>query len=262
MAFAQLSFDIDLKKMERAFSHIEKKVIPQAAAGWLNGVAFAARQQLIEHNKEAFDGHTGFTDRAWLVDKARPDKGQAMYAVVKARPLQAGYLKFQIFGGDRKVGDSGAGPFDLLVGADKVNKAGNIRKGYAKSLGAKNRAEKAARRDLRAKRVVAREAGQPVRPLMWVTQKPRQGGLFWGEIGGREGYWQRPLRTKASPGKKVRGAVTVVNRSKPKALLSVADKARYEPRFRYNQQLQKAIGKAGTQAAFAAELKRAMAKGR
>ena len=261
MAFAELSFDYDLKKIEKAFSHIEKKVIPQAAAGFLNGIAFATRQQLIDHNPEAFKGHKDFTDRGWVVDKARPDKGQAMYAIVKAREKQAGYMHFQIFGGTRKLGDSGSGPFDLLVGADKLDKAGNIRKGYAKSLGKKNRAEKAARRDLRAKRKVAREAGQPVRPHMWVTSKPRQGGIFWGTIGDREGYWQRPLRTRATPGKKVRGAVTVVNRGEPTALLSVADQARYEPRFRYNQQLDRAVRKAGTQAAFAAELRRAMSKG-
>jgi hypothetical protein len=86
----------------------------------LNAAALEIRGAQTQHTKDVFDrpkSHT--TDKKWLVDKARPADGDRMFATVNARPAQAEYLKFQIFGGRKAKGDVGAGPFDIYAGQPK-----------------------------------------------------------------------------------------------------------------------------------------------
>src|SRR5688572_23477587 len=109
----KLDFDFDYSRLMNDLDAIGKKALPKAAAGYLNGIAVESRRLMIKHNSEAFDGHVKFTDQAWVYDKAKPSDGENMVSVVKARPKQEAYLWFQIFGGARKQGDSGSGPYDL-----------------------------------------------------------------------------------------------------------------------------------------------------
>ena len=256
--FAHLSFDVDFRALERQLDDVARKALPRAAAGWLNGVAFEARQQLTKHVPEAFDGHVKFTERGFDVERAKPGDRDRMYAAVKVRPQQAAYLAFQIFGGTRTASDAGAsGPRDVFVGARRTDRAGNIPKGAIKRFSARNRAEKQERKQLRQRRDAMRAAGQSTRPAMWLTAQRGRPGVFFGEINGAKGYWERPRRTRAK-GKRMKGATTVVNRSAPKRLISVADRATYKPRFMYDAQIVKAMRAKGTRQAFGSELARAM----
>jgi len=260
LSFAELRFDFDYRQMERQLEGIARKALPAAAAGFLNGVAFDARASLKRHVGEAFDGHVKFTERGFMVTKAKPADGERMFAEVFVQPKQAAYLHFQVFGGTRTHDDAGAsGRTDVFVGAARTDRAGNIPKGAIKRLSARNRAEKQQRAAWRAKRVALRSSGQSVRPAMWVTVNKSKPGVFFGTIGGATGYWERPKRTTAK-GKRMRGAVTVVNRSAPKRLLSVADSATYKPRFLYQKQIERAMQSRGGRDAFARELARALRK--
>lgn len=258
--FASLNFDFDYRGLQRQLDDVARKALPKAAAGFLNSVAFEAQGNLKRHVGEAFDGHVKFTERLAGVRKAKPVDGDKMFAEVFIQPKQAAYLHFQVFGGTRTHDDAGAsGRNDIFVGAARTDRAGNIPKGAIKRLSARNRAERQQRADLRAKRVGLRATGQSVRPAMWVTAHRNKGGIFFGEVGGVRGYWERPKRTTAK-GKRMRGAVTVVNRSAPKRLLSVSDQAVYKPRFQYQRQVDAAMNSRGGRDAFARELARALRK--
>lgn len=258
--FASLNFDFDYRGLQRQLDDVAKKAFPRAAAGFLNSVAFESQASLKRHVGEAFDGHVKFTERLAGVKKAKPTDGDRMFAEVFIQPKQAAYLAFQIFGGTRTHDDAGAsGRTDVFVGAARTDRAGNIPKGAIKRLSLRNRAEKQHRKDLRAKRIGLRATGQSVRPAMWVTVNRSKPGIFFGEIGGVRGYWERPKRTTAK-GKRMRGAVTVVNRSAPKRLLAVADQAVYKPRFQYQRQIERALQSRGGRDAFARELARALRK--
>jgi hypothetical protein len=258
----RLDFSFDDRALTKTFRHLEKEVLPKAAAGWLNGIAFEAQKQLKAHVKEAFDGSVPFTERGFVVEKAKPQAGLGgMFAEVRIQPAQAAYLRFQIDGGVRKRGDAGSGPFDLFVFGAKKNKAGNIRWGYAKQLGKQHREEKSKRTSLRAQREAARAQGQDTSPFAFFRVNRNRPGIFFGEISGIKGYWQRPKRSKAAR-KRVSGVISVRPTEKMKPLLSVADHARYKPRYQYQAQITKALRVKATSQAFSAELQRQMSKRR
>lgn len=266
----QLNFDFDYRKLLRDLDAVGRKALPKAAAGYLNGIAAQARRNLIQHNSEAFSGHVAFTDRAWVFEKAKASDGDRMFSVAKALPRQEAYLVFQVFGGKRKQGDSGSGPYDLFVGADKHNGAGNILWGYPKKLSEQNRAEKAARKEWRSRRESLRErrewdisqfSPELHQDLTWKAHANNKPGVFWGQIGGVKGYWRRPVLTKAAR-KRKKGVITsrVRQGSHLTPLLSVAKVAAYKPIYKYDLQIDKAMSAMGGQAAFAAEFTRAMSK--
>lgn len=256
----KLDFQFDERALRKTLTNLEKEVLPKAAAGWLNGIAFEAQKALKDHIKEAFDGHVPFTERGFIVEKAKPQAGLGgMFAQVRIRPEQAAYLHFQIEGGTRKRGDAGSGPFDLFVFGEKKNKAGNIRWGYPKQLSKQHREEKSKRQSLRAQREAARAQGQDTSPFAWFRATRNRPGIFFGEIGGVKGYWQRPKRSKAAR-KRVHGVISVRSTEKLKPLLSVADHARYKPRYQYQAQISKALRVIATSAAFGVELQRQMSK--
>lgn len=258
----KLDNQFDERAFQKSIYRIQKEILPKAAAGWLNGIAFEAQKNLKAHVKEAFDGHVPFTERAWKVEKANPQAGlQNMFSEVKAQPAQAAYLRFQIDGGIRKRGDAGSGPFDLFVFGEKRNRAGNIRWGYPKQLSKQNREEKSKRTSLRAQREAARSQGQDTSSLAWFRAARNRPGIFFGEVGGIKGYWQRPKRSKAAR-KRVVGMISVRSIEKMKPLLSVADHARYKPRYQYQAQITKAMRVKATSAAFGVELQRQLSKKR
>lgn len=255
------SFQSDDLQLRKTFQTLESN-IQKAAAGFLNGIAFEAQKALKAHVKEAFDGSVPFTQRAWTVEKAKPTSGmQGIFAEVRALPAQAAYLRFQIDGGVRKTGDAGSGPFDLMVFGAKKNKAGNIRWGYPKLLSKQNREEKSKRTSLRAQREAARAQGQDTSELAWFRVSRNRPGIFFGETGGIKGYWQRPKRSKAAKTRQI-GVISVRPTEQLKPLLSVADQARYKPRYQYQAQITKALRVKATPQAFSAELNRQMLKRR
>lgn len=256
----RLDFHFDEKALQKSLSHIEKSVFPKAAAGFLNSLAFEAQKTLKSHVKEAFDGSVPFTERGFVVSKAKPQTNLAsMFAEVRIQPAQAAYLRFQIDGGVRKTGDAGSGPFDLLVFGAKKNRAGNIRWGYPKQLSKQNREEKSKRASLRSQREAARAQGQDTSPFAYFRASRNRPGIFFGEVGGVKGYWQRPKRSKAAR-KRLPGVISVRPTEQLKPLLSVADHARYKPRYQYQAQITKALRVKATQQSFAHELNRQMSK--
>lgn len=266
--FATLGFEFDVREMQRGLDDIAKKHLPKAAAGFLNGVAFEARKQLIKHNSEAFDRPVKFTDRAWVVDKAKPADGDEMVATVRAQPEQAAYLQYQIFGGERGAGDPGAGKWDVFAHSDRLTRAGGVDKRYLKRLSQRNKDERKARKDLRSKRIAVRaqrQSGQhgPFQDFSWVKASKNKPGVFFGEVGGLRGYWERPRRTKAAKKRRV-GVISVKPRgsARPKLLFAMKDAVSYKPRYKYDLQVQKAMRSAATGAAFRRELSRSMSKSR
>lgn len=265
-----LLFDYDYQKLQRELDAVGRRALPKAAAGYLNGIAIQARKNMIKHNSEAFDGHVAFTDRGWRYSKARASDGERMASAVNILPKQEAYMYFQIFGGDRKVGDAGSGPYDLFVHGDNTNAAGNIRWGYVKRLSKQNREEKAERKEWQAYADSVRErrewdmgqyAPGVYQDLSWVGHNRNKPGIFWGKIGGVEGYWKRPKLTKKSR-KRRKGvhSVRVRQGSHLTPLLSVAKLAHYKPIFKYDIQIEKAMAAMGGQDAFRREFDRAMSK--
>lgn len=256
----RLDFQFDERALQKSLTQIQKDVLPKAAAGFLNSLAFEAQKVLKSHVKEAFDGSVPFTERGFVVSKAKPSANlSTMFAEVRIQPAQAAYLKFQIDGGTRKTGDAGSGPFDLFVFGAKKNRAGNIRWGYPRQLSKQYREEKSKRQSLRAQRESAREQDQDTSPYAYFRAVRNRPGIFFGEVGGVKGYWQRPKRSKAAR-KRIPGVISVRPTEQLKPLLSVADQARYKPRYQYQAQITKALRVKATQQSFAHELKREMSK--
>lgn len=169
MSSQNYDFDFDLQALAKTLDGIHKKVLPDAVAGFLNGIAFAGRRNLLQHNQDAFDGHVSYTDRGWYVTKTKASsREEAMQTRVEALPDQADYLKYQIFGGTRGKGDAGSGPYDLLLWAPRRNSAGNIERGYLRRyrLTQRNKREKEQRAAHRAKRTAHRAAQADYRMQM------------------------------------------------------------------------------------------------
>ena len=249
----------DDRVLRKTFQNIESN-IQKAAVGFLNGIAFEAQKALKTHVREAFDGSVPFTERGFVVEKAKTTAGLgSMFAEVRILPAQAAYMRFQIDGGVRRTGDAGSGPFDLMVFGARKNKAGNIRWGYPKQLSKQNREEKSKRLSLRAQREAARAQGQDTSELAWFRVNRNRPGIFFGEIGGVKGYWQRPKRSKAAKTRQI-GVISVRPTEQMKPLLSVADQARYKPRYQYQAQIAKALRVKATPQVFASELNRQMSK--
>lgn len=254
----KMDFVFDERALIKNLTSLQKEVLPKAAAGFLNGIAFEAQKLMKAHVKEAFDGSVPFTERGFVVTKAKHQNGmQNMFSEVKIRPEQAAYLRFQINGGVRKTGDAGSGPRDLFVFGAKTNKAGNIRWGYTRQLSKQNKQEKAKRLSLRQQRDAARASGQDTSPFAYFRASRNRLGIFWGDVGGIKGYWQRPKRSKATR-KRTVGVVSVRAVEKLKPLLSVSPTARYKPRYQYQGQIMKALRGRATSVAFGMELRRVM----
>src|SRR5690606_12709702 len=178
----------------------------------------------------------------------------------RAQPAQAAYLRFQIDGGVRKTGDAGSARHGLFVFGAKKNKAGNIRWGYQRQLTKQLGEERSKRAEMRSKRNAARATGELTSPFAYFRAVRNRPGIFFGDVGGSLGYWQRPKRSKAAR-RRVPGIITVRPTERLKPLLSVADRARYKPRYLYQKQISKALSLRANQASFAHELNRQIRKG-
>lgn len=261
-----LGFNFDYREIEKQLSDIEKKALPYAAAKVLNNAAFAVRNSLLRYTEKIFDRPNAYTRAAWLVDKANSKDGPAMSAAIKARPKQAAYLQFQIFGGVRGKGTSGSGPYDLFAYSAKLTKYGGVDRRYLKQISKQAKAEKERRRELASKRRAA--AGDPNmtparrRKLKWVVASKNKPGIFFGEIYGIKGYWKRSQRitphdrkwmAKSSKihghvygemheqtGKAPKGIWTKAG-SHPELLFAVQSTIKNKPIFEYDKVVRKAF---------------------
>lgn len=256
-----MGFTVDLKAFERQLNDIEKRALPDAARGYLNEIAFQSRTALRAQMEKDFDRPNKFTLSAFLVKKADKKDGQRMEATIFARPEQEEYLAFQVFGGVRRKGDVGATPWDVVVGADRSDRHGNVPRRYLAQTAKKAKRERDQRAKLRTRRAAAKASPKKRKvDLTWVTRSKNKPGTFFGTIKGRKGYWERPERSLAAP-IRVRGIKSVRTTGRLRPLVSMSDQARYQAaRFKYADAVIATHRKYGTQARFAEELARALAK--
>ncbi len=234
----------DTRSFERSLSKIEKQVLPQAQAGFLNGITFGARKGLLAYaDKNIKGGPNPWTRKGFVVDKATP---QSLEATVSIRPEQARYMTYLINGGVRRAGDPGASAFDVRVDTaeDSKNSLGNAKRGYLGRIARQARAEKTKRAKLRTKREKLRAAGKPTISARWVASTVGNAGIFFGAVGGKKGYWQRP---QARSGKL-------------KMLVRFSDDAAYKPSFRWDDTISASIRQSDLGKLYGAEITRALKK--
>jgi hypothetical protein len=268
--FATLGFEFDYRTLQRQLDGVARDVMPQAAARFLNKVAFEARDQLKKEVNRAFDKPVKFTRDAFRVSYANEMAGEHMFSSVEVMDEQAKYLAFQIFGGERGAGDAGSGKYDVFAHSDKLTRAGGVDRGYLKRLGERNRKEKSERKQLRAQRPALKErrmwdmnqySPEEYRPLTWVEKSRNKPGIFFGEVGGLKGYWERPKRTKVSKHRK-KGVISVKpsGNNRPRLLMAMKDSVSYRPLMKYDYAVMEAWRIKGTKFWWDKALKHEVAK--
>lgn len=247
--FAQARFDFDFRALERQLEGVAKRVFPQAAARFLNGIAFDARDRMKKGVERDFDRPNNFTKNAFTVVRAKESDRENMFATIEIKDEQAKYLAFQVFGGTRGAGDPGAGRWDVQTWSSRKTKYGGVDRRFLKRTAQRNRDEKAKRKDLRARRQSAAAAGLPTRDHSWVKNSRNRPGVFFGTVDGVRGYWERPKRTKAARVRK-RGVVTVrpEGNNRPKPLVLMQDRVTHKPFFRYDWYVRESFRVKGTRA--------------
>ena len=239
-------FTFDLRGFEKAMTKLEKKVLPQAQAGFLNGIAFGARKALLKHADATIQGKpTAWTKRGFVVDKATPE---SLESVIQIQPQQAGYMTYMINGGVRRKGDVGATPFDVLTDApdSEKNAFGNLKRGYLKKIARQARVEKTKRARLAAKRDKLRAAGKATAPASWAVNSGGKPGIFFGQIDGKKGYWQRAAKRDGD--------------YRLKLLARMSDEAKYTPTFRWDQTISASIKDSDPAKMYGNEIARALRK--
>jgi len=240
----KLSYGIDLRAFERQLTAIQKQALPAAQSGYLNALAFGARKSLLSaFEKEIAGGPVAFTKRGVVVDKSSPAASSKLESVVKLLPEQARYLQYPILGGARRAGDPGASRYDVLTEGRERNAYGNIRKGYLSRIAKKAKAEKNRRKSLRLKREELQSNGKPTARYKW-SSGTRAPGVFFGEIRGAKGYWQRP----STPSDKL------------ELLARFSERATYRTTVHWSRAIEKAVFIEDPKSVFNAELRRAIAK--
>lgn len=239
-------FEFDLRDFTKTMSSIEKQVLPQAQAGFLNGLAFGARKSLLKHADATIQGKpTAWTKKGFVVDKATPT---SLEATVRIQPQQAGYMTYLINGGTRKAGDVGATPFDVLTDApdSEKNAFGNLKRGYLKRIARQARVEKTKRARLAAKRDKLRAAGKSTAPASWAANNTSKPGIFFGKIDGKKGYWQRAAKRDGD--------------YRLKLLARMSDEAVYKPTFKWDQTISASVNNSDPAKMYQSEITRALRK--
>lgn len=240
-------FTFDRRGFEKTLKRVEKQVLPQAQAGFLNGIAFGARKALLKHADATIQGKpTTWTRKGFVVDKATPE---SLEATVRIQPQQAGHMTYLINGGVRKKGDVGATPFDVLTDASdsEKNAFGNLKRGYLKRIARQAKAEKMKRARSAAKRGKLRAAGKPTTPARWAANNASgKPGIFFGKIGNQKGYWQRAAQRDGD--------------YKLKLLARMSDEAVYKPSFRWDETISASVNASDLAKIYSAEITRVLRK--
>jgi hypothetical protein len=239
-------FEFDTRGFEKTLTRVEKQILPQAQAGFLNGIAFGARKSLLKHADAVIQGGpTAWTKKGFVVDKATPE---SLEAVVRIQPQQAGYMTYLINGGVRKAGAVGATPFDVLTDApdSEKNAFGNLKRGYLKRIARQAKSEKTKRARLRAKRDKLRADGKSVTSASWKSNSGGKPGIFFAKIGNQKGYWQRAAMKDGD--------------YKLKLLARMSDEATYKPTFRWDETISASVNASDLAKAYSSEITRALRK--
>lgn len=122
-----IDIKINTTSATRFLNNIATKQIPYAAMNTLNTVAFGVRDEEVKALDKHLDRPTPFTKRGYEVVKA--SRGR-LIASVRARQIQAAYLKYQVEGGSRGPKRQAI----VLPRAIGVNAYGNMPKGRVKSV--------------------------------------------------------------------------------------------------------------------------------
>mgnify|MGYP003628244506 FL=1 len=109
----------NIKKVTKGLTKTQKKQIPFATANAINKTLFQLRKEMAKQTEKKLDRPTPFTQKGFLVDKAKKNK---LTGVLFIKEAVEKYLKFQIDGGVRS-----GNPFvSIPTRNKKLNKYGNI----------------------------------------------------------------------------------------------------------------------------------------
>lgn len=195
-----ISFDLrsNWHDIESELDAIGRIVYPRSVATLLNRVAWATRKKMMQHIQDTFDRPKRFTINSIFVDPAKYQDGDQMAAMMYFGGKQANYLWYQITGDTRRTGDFGSGRYDILFFAKKESQYGGAyTKSEVRKIANKNKKERKRRKLYRDKREAAAAAGKPVDKYRWNVVSKNDPGIFFGEVDGVEGYWQRSERYTA-----------------------------------------------------------------
>jgi len=109
------------KQVTKKLSNMQKKQLPFASANAINTTLFGLRKEMAKQTVKKLDRPTPFTQRGFLVDKAKKTK---LRGILKIRPEVESYLHYQIEGGIRKPSSKKVAV--PITRNKRLNKYGNI----------------------------------------------------------------------------------------------------------------------------------------
>ena len=109
----------NIKEVTKGMSSIQKQQIPFATANAINTTLFELKKEMAKQTVKKLDNPTPFTQRGFLVDKAKKTK---LFGLLFAKEEVAKYLHYQIEGGTRSSGKK----FAIPTSNAKLNRYGNI----------------------------------------------------------------------------------------------------------------------------------------
>ena len=109
----------NIKEVTKGMSSMQKKQIPFATANAINTTLFELKKEMAKQTVKKLDNPTPFTQRGFLVDKAKKTK---LFGLLFAKEEVAKYLHYQIEGGTRSSGKK----FAIPTSNAKLNRYGNI----------------------------------------------------------------------------------------------------------------------------------------
>tara|TARA_A100000171_G_C2066024_1_gene112371 strand:- start:46 stop:636 length:591 start_codon:yes stop_codon:yes gene_type:complete len=110
----------NIKQVTKGITKTQKKQIPFATANAINKTLFQLRKEMAKQTEKKLDRPTPFTQKGFLVDKAKKNK---LIGVLFVKEKVEKYLKFQIDGGVRSGNPYIPVPYTVNK---KLNKYGNI----------------------------------------------------------------------------------------------------------------------------------------
>lgn len=125
------TFNADMRKLTKKLSDLEKKQIPFASSLALNKLAVLGQRAAVRGLAVHIDKPTPFTKRGIRV--RRSNKSNLVSAVF-VQDIQAEYLRFAVFGGNRKP----KGRALIIPVQQRLNQYGNLPKNKIKNLMARD----------------------------------------------------------------------------------------------------------------------------
>lgn len=215
------TISIDTRAVETSMPKVEK-AIELGLAFTLTDSAKFANEDLIKAHAQKIDHPAPFTlsKSGYGLNMARIGSDN-LYSEAYIKPAQAAYLKFIYEGGGvRRLGDAGASQKHAWVPGQRpgASPAGaySVRPRRSPYGGVPNSYSKALY-DLSKK-----DFAMTLRTAGATTARGRssQGGVFYGTIKGKTGFWARPKRTAPIGGAKLeRARKFAQNRAKPEGLV-------------------------------------------